>query len=83
MKDLEALAAVHGWAATEYVAWGWAATLDAEMREMVERALGRYGIDGLGDLLLAGSALGGLDAADVDALMAKVEAELGRELAAA
>lgn len=82
MDKLEALAAAHGWAAVESSAWHWAATLDAEIRRTVEHQLGMHGVDGLGDLLLAGPALGGMDAAQLAELVATVEAELGERLAA-
>lgn len=78
-----ALAAAHGWAAAEFAAWGFAATLDDGTRRTVELALGMHGIDGLGDLVAAGLALGGLSAAQVGALLAFVEAELGERVLAA
>ncbi|MEV7607920.1 hypothetical protein AB0N61_00395 [Microbacterium sp. NPDC089320] len=81
MDKLEALVAAHGWREVEGVAWGWAATL-AE-GQTVELALGRDGIDGLGALLLAGPALGGIGADHLAELMAAVQVELGGELLAA
>lgn len=83
MDKLEALAAAHGWAETEMIAWRWAATLHAETRWTVELALARNGVDGIGDLVLAGPALGGLDAAQLAELVAMVEADLRALLAAA
>ena len=68
--------------AAEFAAWGWTATLEGEKRTAAERALGLHGIDGLRDLALAGPALGGLDAADLEALDAAVATELGELLAA-
>lgn len=84
MDKLEALAAAHGWKAVDGAAWGWAATLeDAETRRTVELALAADGFDGIGDLVLGGPAHGGLDEAQLVALVAAVEAELGELLAAA
>ena len=82
MNTLEARMAAHGATAVEFAAWGWAATLPAELRRTVELALAAHGVDGIGDLALAGPAHGGLDAEDVAELETFLEAELGERLAA-
>lgn len=82
MDKLEALAGAHGWEKVEAVAWEWAGQLDLGTRVGVELALAVDGLDGLGDLLVAGPAFGGLDEGEVVALVAAVESVLGEPLAA-
>lgn len=82
MDRLMALVAAHGYRAVESEARGWATTLDAETRRTVELALAADGVDGIGDLMLAGPALGGLDEAQVAGMVATVEVALGALLAA-
>ncbi len=81
MSTLETMMA-HGWRAVEFAAWGWSATLPVELRRTVELALAAHGVDGIGDLILAGPTHGGLDAEDLAELEAFVEAALGQRLAA-
>lgn len=82
MGTIKALVDAHGEREVEFGLWGWAATLDAEMKDTVERALALDGVWGVEDLVLAGPALGGPDATQLAAAFAFVEAELS-ELAAA
>ncbi|WP_251440156.1 hypothetical protein [Microbacterium sp. USTB-Y] len=78
MENFWSLVAEHSWRDVEDVAWTWAATLsDADKAHAVEMALAGRGVEGIEDLAFAGPELGGLDGAEVDALVAFVEAELG------
>ncbi len=81
MDKLQALMEAHGERAVEFAVWEAVARLDAETRRSAELTLASGGLDGLGELFLAGPALDGLDAAQVGELLAAVEAGLG-ELAA-
>ncbi|WP_309102494.1 hypothetical protein [Microbacterium sp.] len=84
MGKLEAMIAAHGWREVEAWAWAWASEFgDGEKRAAIENALALAGVDGIRHLYLRGSALGGLDAADVQALLLFAGNRLGRSAAAA
>lgn len=68
MCTIAEFVATVGWRIADDTAWEWAGNLDAEKRAIVEWALALYGIDGVGELVVAGPALGGLDGEDIDAL---------------
>ena len=83
MERLVALMAEHGLANVEMVAWWWASDMeDAELRRTVELALAWDGVHGLRDLVLAGSALGGLELGQLDEFAAFAAAELSAPVAA-
>lgn len=69
MDKVDAMIEAHGWQELEFVAWEWCARLEAEKRTNVESALASHGVDGIGDLVLAGPVLGGIDDADVGGLV--------------
>lgn len=78
MDRLMALVAVHGYRAVQFEAWGWAASLDAETRRTVQVALAADGVDGIGDLVLAGPALGGLGDEEFAGMLADAGGGAGR-----
>lgn len=70
MQTLTDAIAGHGAELVESAAWRWLDELGAERAAIAPEALAVAGVDGLGDLTLAGPALGGLDADELAAMLA-------------
>jgi len=83
MSKLDTMIEAHGWQRAEFAAWGWAAELDAELCAVVEAQLAVHGINGIGDLLLVGAALGGVDDAQRGELVEFAEEYLAPDAVAA
>lgn len=59
---------------TEYLAWGWASTLDSGKCAVAESALATGGLDAVLDLFLVGEVHGGLGETDAHTLVASIAA---------
>jgi len=69
---VDAMIEAHGWQDIEFVAWEWAAGLDAERVAMAEAVLAPGGVDGIRDL----HSVGGVNDADIARLAILADARL-------